>query len=114
MIIRTCDQFFNLGLLTSDCETRVLVVLLHIENVCEELLYVRCCCQASMHKYGATILNLKQPHGRLKFLDPLSFYTPTPPLSLFTSLASRAVDFFPAWQMSSFQEPLRISHLIAR
>ena len=42
MIIRTCDQFFNLGLLTSDCETRVLVVLLHIQNVCEELLYVRC------------------------------------------------------------------------
>ena len=82
MIIRTCDQFFNLiGLLTSDCETRVLVVLLHIQNVCEELLYVRCCCQASMHKYGATILNLKQPHGRLKFLDPLSFYTPTPPLN---------------------------------
>ena len=29
MIIRTCDQFFNLVLLTSDCETRVLVVLLH-------------------------------------------------------------------------------------
>ena len=80
MIIRTCDQFFNLGLLTSDCETRVLVVLLHIQNLCEELLYVRCCCQACMHKYGATILNLKQPHGRLKFLDPLSFYKPTPPL----------------------------------
>ena len=25
MIIRTCDQFFNLVLLTSDCETRVLL-----------------------------------------------------------------------------------------
>ena len=29
MIIRTCDQFFNLVLLTSDCETRMLVVLFH-------------------------------------------------------------------------------------
>ena len=33
-----------------------------------------------MHKYRATILN-KQPHGRLKFLDPSSFYTQTPPLN---------------------------------
>ena len=29
MIIRTCDRFFNFVLLTSDCETRVLVVLFH-------------------------------------------------------------------------------------
>ena len=35
-----------------------------------------------MYKYGSTIFNLKQPHGRLKILDPSSFYTATPALSV--------------------------------